>query len=105
MGLAETKKPYHGGVYRDYDDWYDNGPGSEAFKRSCRGKPLKTFPDLTPSNKVQVLTEKSYRSAGRGVNEDHDMMQITINISINQWRAFKHKFIRLLHKVRMGGMF
>ena len=22
--------------YDSYGDWYDNGPGSEAFKRSCR---------------------------------------------------------------------
>jgi hypothetical protein len=26
----------NGGFYKDYDDWYDNGPGSENFKRSQR---------------------------------------------------------------------
>lgn len=25
-----------------YEDWYDNGPGSEAFKRSIRGNNVKT---------------------------------------------------------------
>jgi hypothetical protein len=26
----------NGGFYKDYEDWYDNGPGSENFKRSQR---------------------------------------------------------------------
>ncbi len=30
--------------YVSYADWFDNGPGSEAFKRSCRSTPLKKFP-------------------------------------------------------------
>lgn len=30
--------------YKSYADWYDNGPGSEAFKRSCRSTALKKFP-------------------------------------------------------------
>lgn len=35
--------------YTGYWDWYDNGPGSESFKRKLRksmGPPLKTFPNL-----------------------------------------------------------
>jgi hypothetical protein len=27
-------KDFHG--YKNYDDWYDNGPGSESFKREIR---------------------------------------------------------------------
>ncbi len=32
--------------YDSYADWYDNGPGSEAFKREVRGSNLKHFPNL-----------------------------------------------------------
>jgi hypothetical protein len=98
------------GIYKDYEDWYDNGPGSENFKRSLIGRTaVMPFPDLSPKKEgphfpIKVLTEEPYRSKGRGVNKDNDMMRITINISINQWRAFRHKFLRLLHKVRLGGI-
>jgi hypothetical protein len=86
----------NGGIYKDYEDWYDNGPGSEAFKRSCR-KEIEAEPPTV------VLKEEPYRSQAT-VNMTDDMMRITINISVNQWRVFRHKFLRLLHKVRLGGM-
>jgi hypothetical protein len=91
----------NGGIYKDYEDWYDNGPGSEAFKRSLLS-PRTEGPHVPPMDRV--LKEETYRSIGRGVNMTDDMMRITVNISINQWRAFRHKFLRLLHKVRLGGM-
>ena len=97
------------GIYKNYEDWYDNGPGSEAFKRSSPPAPLKTFPDLSPKTEgptmppERVLTEESYRSQPR-VNQDDDMMRITINLPILQWKAFRHKFLRLLHRVRLGGL-
>jgi hypothetical protein len=97
----EKNRYYNEGLYKDYDDWYDNGPGSEAFKRKLASR-QKTFPDLVPTID-KVLTEESYRSAGRGVNEDYDMMRITICISVNQWRAVKQKLIWMLHQVRIGG--
>jgi hypothetical protein len=31
------------GKYKSYDDWYDNGPGSESFKRSIRSNGTKTL--------------------------------------------------------------
>jgi hypothetical protein len=36
-------------TYKSYEDWYDRGPGSESFKRSCLG-PNKAieFPDFAP---------------------------------------------------------
>ena len=98
------------GLYKDYADFYDNGPGSEAFKRSCRSAPLKTFPDLSPKSQgpipppEKVLKEEPYRSQPR-VNMDDDMIRITINLPMKQWRVFRGYFIRLLHKLRMGGMF
>ena len=41
-------------TYKSYDDWYDHGPGSEAFKRKCMPsnyQPGQVFPDLTPKPK------------------------------------------------------
>jgi hypothetical protein len=29
---------------QSYEDWYDNGPGSEAFKRSCMAAPKAEKP-------------------------------------------------------------
>lgn len=29
--------------YKTYEDWYDNGPGSESFNRSCRSNKVKSF--------------------------------------------------------------
>lgn len=31
--------------YKSYEDWYDNGPGSEAFTRKCRAS-LNSFDKL-----------------------------------------------------------
>jgi hypothetical protein len=53
---GETMKP---GIYRDYDDWYDNGPGSEAFKRG----PLPLQSALQQnSNKEETIMDKTYLS-------------------------------------------
>jgi len=36
-------------MYKNYDDWYDNGPGSEAFKRSLiKCRPIKNDKILMP---------------------------------------------------------
>ena len=32
--------------YSDYWDWYDNGPGSESYKRELLGFRIKKFPNL-----------------------------------------------------------
>jgi hypothetical protein len=68
------------GIYKNYDDWYDNGPGSEAFKRACRTNPAlriagrfigatnKYFqPSLISalqrnSNKEETIMDKTYLS-------------------------------------------
>jgi hypothetical protein len=34
------------GEYSKYVEWYDNGPGSEAWKRRAREGLLKEFPDV-----------------------------------------------------------
>jgi len=79
--------------YRDYEDFYDNGPGSEAFKRSCRTTPLRTFPNLTPRGK-RVLQEDEYQLAGQ------DMITITINIPKRQWVKWRQRFIEALALIR-----
>jgi hypothetical protein len=51
--------------YKNYDDWYDNGPGSESFKRSCRTKPLKDFPNLTlPVCRMSTANLRKLRDSG-----------------------------------------
>jgi hypothetical protein len=117
----EKKRYYNEGLYKDYDDWYDNGPGSEAFKRKLASGKAMPLPDLlSPRSQgphfpaeneslqvkgtpIVVLKEEPYRSVDRGVNESNDMIRITINLPMKQWRTFKHKFIRLLNRVRLGG--
>ncbi len=90
--------------YQSYADWYDNGPGSEAFKRSCRTKPLKTFPNLTPSvpPPEKVFTEELYKSRPYEVGPA-DMIRLTINLPLTQWRKWKQSFIACLHIIRIGG--
>ena len=69
--------------YESYDDWYDNGPGSEKFKRECR---------LLPTLKGKVLKEE--------VNEWDKTITVTIRLPLYQWNKFKQVFIGLLHKMR-----
>jgi hypothetical protein len=76
--------------YESYEDWYDNGPGSENFKRSLR-KPVQ----------LKIFTEEYYRSEPM-VNMDDDMVRITIHLPLTQWRPNKQEFINLLHKIRLG---
>jgi hypothetical protein len=35
-GVADPNNPYKKLSYESYGDWYDNGPGSENFKRELR---------------------------------------------------------------------
>jgi hypothetical protein len=50
--------------YKDYDDWFDNGPGSEAFKRLTRETvaplafPFFSNPSTTPELKTIAEVEK-----------------------------------------------
>jgi hypothetical protein len=46
-----------------------------------------------------ILTEDPYRSQPL-VNMDDDMIRITINLPIIQYRRFKQQFIELLAKIR-----
>jgi len=50
---------------------------------------------------MKVFKEETYRSKPL-VNMTDDMVRITINLPINQWRKNKQRFIELLHKIRIG---
>ena len=76
------------GVYRDYDDWYDNGPGSESFKRSLRAR------RIVDKIKIRVLTEKEYTLG------DKAMIQLTINLPKHQWLKWRQRFISALALIR-----
>lgn len=47
--------------YDSYDDWYDNGPGSEAFKRSCNKpnveEPWEAISNKSFNNRRKLLME------------------------------------------------
>ena len=43
--------------YKDYDDWYDNGPGSESFKRCCLGV-SKVSPFILKCEYDKVVAER-----------------------------------------------
>lgn len=84
-------------IYDDYEDFYDNGPGSENFKRSCRTKPLTSFPNLTPEP-TKVFTEETYHSKEKG-----SMIKVTLRIPVRQWNKIKQRVIQQLARVRLGG--
>jgi hypothetical protein len=66
MGVIRGK---NGGLYKDYDDWYDNGPGSEAFKRKLLSRKALPFPDLSPKSQGPTMPPKkrSYEMASREI--------------------------------------
>jgi len=85
-------------TYKNYEDWYDNGPGSEAFKRKMRtGRTQCLFPNLMPES-TKVFTEETYANKECG-----SMIKVTIRIPVRQWNKIKQKVIRTLALVRIGG--
>jgi hypothetical protein len=83
----------NGGIYKDYEDWYDNGPGSEKFKQGCRNTKLSKFPDLTPEPKDnRIFVEQ--------LNDWDKTITLTIRLPQEQWLKHKHMFMELLHRIR-----
>jgi len=84
--------------YESYEDWYDNGPGSEAFKRKMRtGRTPCAFPNLT-CEPTKVFTEETYHNKEHG-----SMIKVTLRIPVRQWNKIKQTVIRVLARVRLGG--
>ncbi|MHC4757089.1 MAG: hypothetical protein ACYTE8_00370 [Planctomycetota bacterium] len=50
----------------------------------------------------RVFKEELYRSKP-AVNTSYDMVRITINLPLMEWRRYKQRFIELLHIIRIGG--
>ena len=95
-------------TYKNYEDWYDNGPGSEAFKRKMRtGRTQCLFPNLIPSvpPPEKVFKEETYSSKpfDKELGPEKDMIRVTISIPLRQWNKIKQKVIRALALVRIGG--
>lgn len=88
--------------YKNYDDWYDNGPGSEAFKRKMRtGRTQCLVPNFVQTEHIKVFREEMYCS--EPLVERADMIRITLTLPIIQWDKIKQKVIRILALVRIGG--
>ncbi len=70
--------------YESYEDWYDNGPGSENFKRKIRQSEinfLKNTPFPLPIGQKRIKHKKNGKNLSEPLDALQDKLKANVKLS------------------------